>query len=363
MLARGGGSDAAAAAGAAHVHALCSCNLAFSSDGAAIIARATQLLLQANPTWIDVESDLASAFQRACRKDIAIELVHSHLNSFLPLFDTLYGDASVLFYEDFSEFISEEGSQQGCPLGGLLFILSIASIAEDVAARFPDVTILGFADDYRFVGPVQLAMDAALEFRTRVVAAGHVDQVEKAWALSLSQASINEAKQHPLANIVSAEGKKLQFTSIEEGLRTVGAPVGTPEFRTDWYMDYVQSKVKPHLLALRELANHDNDYAAQSAFMILRYCASAKFDFLLRTAPPALVKDGALAHDDLIVDCLTSILDVNSPTLFDEGHSPSAFAQASLPTCQGGLGIGSALYILYFTPARTTSYICMHYWT
>ena len=46
-------------------------------------------------------------------------------------------------------------------------------------------------------------MDAALEFRTRVVAAGHVDQVEKAWALSLTQASIDEAKQHPLANIVS----------------------------------------------------------------------------------------------------------------------------------------------------------------
>ena len=102
----------------------------------------------------------------------------------------LYGDASVLFYEDFSEFMSEEGSQQGCPLGGLLFILSIASIAEDVATRFPDVTILGFVDDYRFLGPVQQAMDAALEFRTRVVAAGHVDQVfecmvEKAWALSL----------------------------------------------------------------------------------------------------------------------------------------------------------------------------------
>ena len=76
--------------------------------------------------------------------------------------------------------------------------------------------------------------------------------------------------------------------------------------------------------------------------MILRYCASAKFDFLLRTAPPSLIADGALAHDDLIADCLTSILDVNYPALFDEGHSPSAFAQASLPVCQGGLGLGSA---------------------
>ena len=67
---------------------------------------------------------------------------------------------------------------------------------------------------------------------------------------------------------------------------------------------------------------------------------------MLRTERPtstgSLIADGALAHDDLIADCLTSILDVNYPALFDEGHSPSAFAQASLPVCQGGLGLGSA---------------------
>ena len=52
-----------------------------------------------------------------------IELLRcTHLKCFLPLFDTLYGSASVLFYEDFSELLSEEGSQQGCPLGGLLFV-------------------------------------------------------------------------------------------------------------------------------------------------------------------------------------------------------------------------------------------------
>ena len=122
-------------------------NLAFSKDGANTIARATQLLLHANPTWIDVESDLSSAFQRASREDIALELLDSDLEPFLPLFNSLYGSASSLFYDEFAELLSEEGSQQGCPLGGLLFILSVASIAEDVASRYPSVTILGFADD------------------------------------------------------------------------------------------------------------------------------------------------------------------------------------------------------------------------
>ena len=73
-------------------------NLAFSPGGADTIARATQLLLQANPSWIDVESDLASAFQRASREDIALELLDSQLDVFLPLFNSLYGQASTLFY-------------------------------------------------------------------------------------------------------------------------------------------------------------------------------------------------------------------------------------------------------------------------
>eukprot|EP01043_Picozoa_sp_COSAG02_P005915 COSAG02_NODE_164_length_32230_cov_37.505587_7_plen_191_part_00 len=49
-------------------------NLAFTSDGAAIVARATELLLAANPTWIDIESDLSSAFQRASREDTSWSL-------------------------------------------------------------------------------------------------------------------------------------------------------------------------------------------------------------------------------------------------------------------------------------------------
>ena len=44
--------------------------------------------------------------------------------------------------------------------GGLLFILSVASIVERVKDLYDDVTIVGLADDYHFVGPVDAAMDA-----------------------------------------------------------------------------------------------------------------------------------------------------------------------------------------------------------
>ena len=47
------------------------------------------------------------------REDIALELLDSHLEPFLPLFNSPYGSASTLFYSEFAELLSEEGSQQG----------------------------------------------------------------------------------------------------------------------------------------------------------------------------------------------------------------------------------------------------------
>ena len=53
-----------------------------------------------------------------------------------------------------------EGCQQGCLLGTLLFCLSVVDLVAEVAARHPSVQVVGFADDYRFVGPADIAMIA-----------------------------------------------------------------------------------------------------------------------------------------------------------------------------------------------------------
>ena len=93
-------------------------------------------------------------------------------------------------------------------------------------------------------------MDAAFEYRRLVIMAGHVDQTEKAWAFSFSPATIVAAKQQPLALITSANGDKLQFAPVDRGLRTVGAPVGDPQYRTDWYKEYLRDKIQPTLDAI-----------------------------------------------------------------------------------------------------------------
>ena len=130
---------------------------------------------------------------------------------------------------------------------------------------------------------------------------------------------------------------------------------GAPEYRRDWYNRYLASKIQPLLDAIAELANHDDDYSAQSAFILLRHSAAHKFTHLLRSAPPSLIEEAALAYDTSMTDCLAKILDRSSRDLFSEGSSPSASTQAALPTNLGGLGLSSAQVVSL--PAYLASWI------
>ena len=58
----------------------------------------------------------------------------------------------------------------------VLYLLYTCSIT----VRHPSVQVVGFADDYRFVGPAEEALAAADEYLRLVQARGHVSQVAKA---------------------------------------------------------------------------------------------------------------------------------------------------------------------------------------
>ena len=81
---------------------------------------------------------------------------------------------------------------------------------EDIAREFPSLTVVGLADDYRFVGPAIDAMDATAQYRRRVEAVGHVFQVSKSWYFSHSPETMELAAGHPLGMewLVGAEVHK-----------------------------------------------------------------------------------------------------------------------------------------------------------
>ena len=333
-------------------------NLAFSADGANAGKKTIETLLQANREWICVETDLKSAFQRASREDILFELYDDpDLRDLIPLYLSLYDGDARLFFEEVCTMLSLEGSHQGCPMGGLLFILSVASIVERVQAAFPDVTIVGLADDYRFVGPVDEAMDAAQMYRNEVERAGHVFQADKSWLFSRSCRTLRQAARHPLAGVNTRQAMKVAGPS--KGLRILGAPYGYDDWCKQWLADYNET-VQKDLDAISAFGKHETEGSTQAAFLLLRFCASTKVNHLLRMVPPSLMTAAADQHDTAVMRCLSSLmnpaaapvllpvdqnLDGSDPrtlAFFDNDRRDLAAAQAMMPVVQGGLGLGCA---------------------
>ena len=307
-------------------------NLAFAKDGSCIGHKAVSLLLQEHPDWLLVETDLADAFQHASREDMLHALhANSTLRKFLPLFLNLYDCDARLFYEDVAVLRSEEGCQQGCPLGTVLFCLSVAEHIERVAAVFPDVEIIGLADDYRFLGPKQQALDAAQMYLQLVQTAGHVSQVEKAKVFSLSAKALADAatEAHPLF-------QQMKVVPASDGLVVLGAPIGSDDWCRDWLWHKVQD-IQVHLDAVTELGRHAHPNAAQCAWLILRWSASTRFGHLLRSVPPMVIKPAAEAVDDAVSACFASLLDPHLSLPADVHQR--CLEQAVLPVCEGGMGL------------------------
>ena len=150
-----------------------------------------------------------------------------------------------LFFSDVAHMLSREGSHQGCPMGSFLFILTVAEAVEQIAVDYPSVTILGIADDYRFVGPTQDTLDAVAAYSAAVNRLGGVFQSEKSWLFSHSQATLNAAAQHEIAT-------EMQGASPNEGVRILGAPYGGEGWCRNW-LEEKNAEIKTHFDAIAEL--------------------------------------------------------------------------------------------------------------
>ena len=137
---------------------------------------------------------------------------------------------------------------------------------EQIAEQYPSVTILGIADDYRFVGPTQDTLDAVAAYSAAIDRLGGVFQTDKSWLFAHSQASLDAAAEHEIA-------EDMQVASPDEGVRILGAPYG----HSDWCKRWLTEKnveIKADLDAIAELGRHDNTNSAQCAFLLLKFSAA-----------------------------------------------------------------------------------------
>jgi hypothetical protein len=327
-------------------------NTAASRSGCEVGQRTIALLMQEHPEFLCAETDLSDAYQHASREEMLVQLFASdELHDFLPIFYSLYDGDAELFFGDICSVFSEEGSHQGCPLGGFLFLLSIVEAVETVISEFPSVTVVGLADDYRFVGPALDVLAAAARYAELVKGPGHVFCVRKSKVWSPSVETLRLVACHPFVLGCPARREGMQVVPADQGLIVLGAPLGDPA----WCAAQVEQQVRdmrPRFDALVRLASCEHPGAAQAAFTLLRYCVSTSARHLLRCVAPAVMEAAAVQMDTMIRECLSSLLSERRRPLHelpddededDFGNESRiwAWGQATLPTAQGGLGLGS----------------------
>ena len=88
-----------------------------------------------------VKLDFANAFN-SVRRDAVLEAVALHVPELLAYTTSAYGAASILQFGD-EQIISQEGIQQGDPLGPLLFSLALNGPLQDLDSEF----VSGYLND------------------------------------------------------------------------------------------------------------------------------------------------------------------------------------------------------------------------
>ena len=143
------------------------------------------------------------------------------------------------------------------------------------------------------------------------------------------------------------------LTVVGQGMRVVGVPVGTEQFKRDFVKEAVNREPAELVRALVPMDD------AQASFQILRLSSVSRLSHLLRTVPPSITQEASRHFDALIEWALASIIAGDGaaaaglPTPEEVANDPNvcrkqtylgheALRQAHLPIREGGLGLISS---------------------
>jgi hypothetical protein len=268
-----------------------------------------------NRKWL-LQTDLVNGFNQVDRTHMLAE-VRNHFPDISHWIEASYGEESLLNFGGGS-IRSKSGVHQGDPLAPLLFSLTLHPVVQQLEEQVPNLSQNSwFLDDGVLVG-TQEALTAAwdillVEGRPR----GLIPSGEKSLVLCLGHDSRDT---DPLGRGVTR--------TEDRGTKLLGAPFGDHELEAEILEERLTS-VKSLLEKLHLLEDPHMEYT------LLRSCFSfPKFSYALRTVD--CTKHGEILKNfDLAVkETLEATLGAPLP--------PAQWAQASLPTQHGGLGLRSA---------------------
>ncbi len=230
-----------------------------------------------------------------------------------PYVFSAYKDSSFLFFGE-EIILSQEGVQQGDPLGPLLFCVTIHSLVQDLRSEFK----VFYLDDGTLCG----SLPDVLEDLKRV------ESLASDLGLMLNRCKSKVVcNDPPTLDAFLADAPGFSVVNASDTL-LLGSAIGGP--------DACRPILEAKIGMLRTMGVRLSHLASHDALLLLSHSiAIPKMLYVLRTAPCFLHPDLLETYDSALRSALSSITNVH---LVDD----RAWLQATLPIRQGGLGIRRA---------------------
>ena len=250
--------------------------------------------------------DFTNAFN-CLHRDTMLDAVYSTIPDIYAFCYLSYSDESILKFAD-RHICSQEGIQQGDPLGPLLFCLTIHPILSSLSSNF----IVGYMDDVTIGGPASTVADDVNIIINSGISKGLHLNIAKCELISNSEPT----------SITPID----QFLNVSiDNATLLGAPLSTGHA--------MDSALDKKLLELQRASERLQLISSHDALVLLKAsCGASKLMHVIRSSP-CQGHRSLSAIDTTLRTALSNIVNINI--------ADNQWIQASLPVKAGGLGIRS----------------------
>ena len=305
--------------------------------GTEAVARVLRAATEVNPRTTVLSVDAVGAYDHVSRGAmLGAVLERPALQPLLPYVRQFYATVSTYVWTDshgrVHDIAQGEGGEQGDPLMPALYSLAQHGALQEVQAQLLDgEAVFAYLDDiYVVAAPERImelydAVDRALWERARVQLNRGKTRI---WNSAGEEPPCIEGLQREISDPVWVGDWALP--RHQQGLTVLGTPLGADAF----VQHQLRLKREAQDCLLQRIPAVDD---LQAAWLLLRYCAAPRANYLLRVLPPGETADYARQHDDAISGCLATLLGFADAPLPDD-----ALRAAQLAMRFGGLGLRSA---------------------
>ena len=284
-----------------------------TSKGAEAAVHSARMYLRDLPAnYVMVKLDFRNAFN-SVRRDRVLEATLEHIPELYPFVYCCYSTSSHLFFDKHILF-SQEGVQQGDPLGPLLFCLAIHPLIKKLKSELR----IFYLDDGLIGGSTSDVLEDIRLIQREAALLGLCLNLSKSELISHNPKVCSFLQ---YADLIPIHPEEATF---------LGAPIGPPAS--------LDSSIANKIAALKVMSERLPHLQRHDALLLLRHSlAIPKILYLLRTAP-CFLSSKLEDFDCLLRSTLSAVLNIN---LSDN----LVWLQASLPVSNGGLGVRSAVQL------------------